>query len=504
MRRKIIMRKIEELKNHFSEIMTLKYIYNVLDYDQQVLMPKGSVRGRAEQIALMQGLIHDKIISNRTRDLIKRAESLTNLNDIDKAILRESKREFEQATRLPGDLVKRIAKTGSLGHQAWEKARNKSDFKIFKPLLKEIIELQKEKAERLATYPSSYSTLIDLFEPGSTYEWIEGIFKDLKRKLIKILSTLQNSSNKPDDSILKKFYDKDKQWEFSLEIIKQLNFDFNIGRQDKSAHPFTSSLSSIDVRITTRIWENFLPACLFGAIHECGHALYEMNLMKEIQTTNLAMGTSMGIHEAMSRMHENILGRSKEFWKYWYPTLKKYFPENLNNCEEVEFYRAINTVKPSLIRVEADEVTYGLHIILRFELEKLIIEENLSVDELPALWNEKMEEILGVKPPNDALGVLQDVHWSAGYFGYFPSYSLGNLYASQIYSKALTNNPELPDSFEKGDFSRLLNYLKENVFQYGKIYRPRDLLRKITGNDLDPQYFITYLENKFYPIYGVK
>ncbi len=496
------MNKIEELKEHFREIMRLKYIFNVLDYDQQVFMPKGSVKGRAEQRALIQGLIHDKIISKKTLDLINSVEKETNLNLIDSAILREAKREYEQAIKLPNELVTKIAKTASLGHQAWEKAREKNDYKLFEPILKQIIDLQIEKAEKLATHPSRYSTMIDLYEPGATFEWIDGIFKNLKNHLIRILKKLENSSYKPDNSILKRQYDKERQWEFSLELVKDLNFNFDIGRQDISAHPFTSSLAFKDVRITTRIWENFLPACILGAIHECGHALYEMNLMEEINSTNLASGTSMGIHEAMSRMYENILGRSKEFWNKWYHRLQTYFPENLNNYPEEEFYRALNTVKPSFIRVEADEVTYGLHIILRFEIEKMILENNLPVNELPSVWNEKMTELLGITPPNDALGVLQDVHWSEGFFGYFPSYSLGNLYASQIYSHAKNRITALSDQIQEGNYQPLFSYLKENVFQYGKIYRPRDLLIKITKEDLDPLYFIKYLEDKFLPIYG--
>ncbi len=497
------MSKIPELRVHFSKIMTLKYIYNVLDYDQQVFMPKGSVKGRAEQIALIQELIHEMIIAPKTTSLIERAEKIPNLELIDAAVLREAKREHEQAIRLPGKLVKEIAKTSSLGHQAWETAREKNDFKIFKPLLERMIELQIEKAEKLETHPSLYSTLIDLYEPGATHEWLENIFKKLKKHLIRILTALENAPDKPDDSILKKHYDKEKQWKFSLEILKKLNFNFNHGRQDLSAHPFTSSLSSVDVRITTRIWENFLPACLFGAIHECGHALYEMNLMEEIHSTNLAMGTSMGMHEAMSRLHENILGRSKEFWTYWYPKLQSYFPEHLKNFPESEFYRAINVVKPSLIRVEADEVTYGLHIILRFELEKMLIENNLSVDEIPKTWNDKSEELLGIKPPNDSLGVLQDVHWSAGFFGYFPTYSLGNLYASQIHATLLKNHPDLPEKIKNGDYSILFTFLKENVFQYGKIFHPRELLIRITGEDLNPSHFVHYLEKKFYPIHSI-
>ncbi len=364
-----------------------------------------------------------------------------------------------------------------------------------------MVKLRIEFAEKLNTGPTLYSTLIDLFEPGATYDWVAKIFNQMKSGVIKIVKKLDNSSDKPDQSILKKYYDPDKQWELSVEIVKKLNFDFNIGRQDKSTHPFTTSLSSIDTRITTRIQENFLPACIFGTIHECGHALYEMGFNKEIHNTFLADGCSMGIHESQSRLWENIVGRSREFWVYWYPIFQKSFPENLKNYSMEDFYRSLNVVKPSFIRVEADEVTYGLHIILRFELEKMMIEENLQIDELPEIWNTKFEELLGLVPPNDKEGVLQDPHWIGGY-GYFPTYALGNLYGAQIYNKILKDNPTLPQDYESGEFSNLLSYLKENVYQYGKIYRASELIKKITGEDLNPEYFIKYVEDKYYPIYG--
>jgi carboxypeptidase Taq len=496
------MNVMKELWDHFNEIMQLVYIRALLGWDQQVYMPKGSVRGRAEQLALMENLIHSRIKSDKTGKLIKDAEKLDNLSEIDLAMIREAKREYDQATKIPDELVTEIAKTSSLGHIEWEKARAKSDFLIFKPYLEKIIKLRIEFAEKLDTGPTLYSTLLDLFEPGATYDWILKIFNGLKPKLVKIVSKLNSVSDKPTQSILKKHYDAEKQWQLSLEIIKKLNFDFNTGRQDKATHPFTTSISSIDTRITTRIREDYLPDCLFSTIHECGHGLYEMGFKEEIKGTLLAEGSSMGIHESQSRMWENVVGRSKEFWKYWYPIFQKTFPENLKDYPMEEFYRSINVVQPSFIRVDADEVTYALHIILRFELEKMIIEDNLQANELPELWNTKMEELLGIIPPNDAQGVLQDVHWTSG-MGYFPSYALGNLYAAQIYDHALKEKPFLPQDYEKGEFSNLLNYLKENVHQHGLIYRAPDLIKRITGEDLNPDYFIKYVETKYYPIYGI-
>ncbi|UCC19994.1 MAG: carboxypeptidase M32 [Promethearchaeota archaeon] len=496
------MNAMKDLWDYFNEIMRLRYINALLDWDQQVNMPKGSVKGRAEQTALMQRLIHSRTKSDKTAHLIKDAEKQNNLSEIDLAMIREAKREYDQATKIPDKLVEDIAITGSVGNIEWEKAREKSDFSIFQPYLEKMINLQIELAERLDTGPTLYSTLIDLFEPGATYDWVSKVFNNLRPKLVKIVNKFEGSSDKPNQSILKKYYDPEKQWKLSIEIIKKLDFDFNTGRQDKSTHPFTTSLSSIDTRFTTRIWENFLPACIFGTIHECGHALYQMGFKEEIHDTYLAEGSSAGFHESQSRMWENIVGRSKEFWTYWFPIFQEYFPENLRDYPMEEFYRSINVVQPSFIRVEADEVTYGLHIILRFELEKMMVEDNLQASELPGLWNEKMENLLGITPPNDAEGVLQDIHWSGASFGYFPTYALGNLYAAQIYNSALKINPSLPEDYKKGEFSNLLNYLKENVHQYGKIYQVTDLLKKITGEDLNPDYFIKYIEEKFYPIYG--
>ncbi|TFG09057.1 MAG: carboxypeptidase M32 [Promethearchaeota archaeon] len=499
------MKPMQELSARFTELMRLNYIDNLLEWDQQVCMPhsEGSIKGRSELRAVIGAIGHEKLSSKKTGKLIKRVEKIQNLDLIDSALLREAKRKYEKAVKIPTQLVTDIAKISSLGQQAWEKAKTKSDFGIFKPYLEKMIQLKKEYARRIDMGPTLYDSLIDIYEPGARSEQISKIFGDLLSSLKKILRKIEGSHNKPDQSILKKHYDAQKQLKFSEEILKKLNFDFTKGRQDESAHPFTSSVSSNDTRITTRISENYLPACLFGTIHECGHALYEMGFMEKIHDTFLADGSSLGIHESQSRLWENLIGRSKEFWNYWYPILQQHFPENLKDYPESEFYRSINVVKPSLIRVEADEITYGLHIILRFELEKELINNDLSISELPDVWNEKMEEYLKVVPPDDAQGVLQDIHWSGGAFGYFPTYTLGNLYASQIYADALKKNPHLPKDFQKGDFSNLLNYLRKNVHQYGRIYRPLDLIKKLTGEKLNPIYFIKYLEKKFYPIYGI-
>ena len=496
------MSAIKELREYFGEIMTLHYTQAALGWDQEVnMLNYRTLEGRSKQVSLLEKLIHKRVTSEKVGKLIKEAQKLTNLTEIESAMLREITREYELETKLPEKLVIEIAETSILAAKEWREAYTKSEFSIFQKLLEKTVELQKEKATKLATHPDIYSTLIDLYEPDATYDWIANIFNPIKPKIIDFVKKLNSSSDKPDDSILHKNYDIDKQFELSFELIKKLNYDLGIGRQDRSTHPFTSSLASMDIRITTRTKEDFLNECIFGTIHECGHALYEMGIKKELHDTILCNGTSMGIHESQSRMWENIVGRSKEYWSYWYPTFQKYFPENLKNYPMEEFHRAVNCVQPSFIRVNADEVTYGLHVILRFEIEKDLIEGKIQVNELPEIWNSKMEEYLGIVPPNNKEGVLQDIHWSMGAIGYFPTYFLGSLYASQIYSDAIKKMPHLPEDYKKGEFSNLSNYLRENIHQHGKIYRANDLIKRITGEDLNPDYFFKYIEEKFYPIY---
>ncbi|MFX1572614.1 MAG: carboxypeptidase M32 [Promethearchaeota archaeon] len=496
------MSAIKELREYFGEIMTLHYAQATLNWDQEVNMRSyRTLEGRSKQVSLLEKLIHKRVTSDKVGKLIKEAQQLNNLSAIESAMLREIIREYELETKLPEKLVVEIAETSVLAAKEWREAYSKSDFSIFQGLLEKTVELQKEKAIKLATHPDIYSTLIDLYEPGATYEWIANIFNPIKPKIIDFIKKLNSSTDKPDDSILHKNYDIDKQFDLSFEIIKKLNYDLEIGRQDRSTHPFTTSLASMDTRITTRTREDFLNECIFGTIHECGHALYEMGIRKELHDTILCTGTSMGIHESQSRCWENIVGRSKEFWTYWYPTFQKYFPENLKDYPMEEFYRAVNCVQPSFIRVNADEVTYGLHIILRFEIEKDLVEGKIRVSELPEIWNSKMEEYLGIVPANDKEGVLQDIHWSMGSIGYFPTYFLGSLYASQIYSDAIKKIPHLPEDYKKGEFSNLLAYLRENIHQHGSVYRANDLIKRVTGEDLNPDYFFKYVEEKFYPIY---
>jgi len=498
------MSDIKELRNFFSDLKRLRYIQNLLRWDQRVYMPEGANKGRAELISYISKLAHQKLISDKTHRLIKKAELIDNLNIFDAAILREAKKEYQKAIGIPTELVEKIAKAATLGHKAWRKARETNQFSAFEPHLTKIINLQKQYADYIDLYPNRYDNLLDDYEPGVTADWLTKIFNGLKSRLLNLLEKIQDSDINPDRSFLTKKYSPEKQWAFCRDLIEKLHFNFDLGRIDKSVHPFTISVGSFDIRITSRIMENFLPSSVFGTIHECGHALYELGFMEKIQSTNLANPSSMGIHESQSRLWENIIGRSKEFWEgYWYEKLQNYFPENLHNISIDQFYKSINAVQPSLIRVEADELTYSLHIILRFELEKLIFADKVEPNELPDIWNEKMEELLFLIPQTDTEGILQDVHWSGGAFGYFPSYALGNLYAAQIYSAASDNISNLTNHVLKANYSPLLTYLREEIHQYGMIYPPRELITKVSGKPLDPTYFINYLEEKFAKMYNI-
>jgi carboxypeptidase Taq len=494
---------LTKLKEHFAEINKLRNVRALLNWDQQTYMPNDSNRIRSEQIALIQGLIHDKLISNKTKRLLELSYKAKNLTLIEHAFIREAKREYEIAIKVPNRLIRRMAKAASLGQQAWEKSKTKNDFRIFKPYLERIIEIKREYAKKLDSGSTLYDALLDLYEPGISSEWLTRIFNNLKIEILEIFKKIKFSKEQPDQSILRKTYDPQKQLKFILEVLDKLDFNFNIGRLDKSMHPFTGNISSMDTRITTTFKENFLPTGIFGALHEYGHAIFDMNFMEHIKDSILADGSSFGFHESQSQLWENIIGHSKQFWDYWYPILQKYFPEHLEHYPGNEFYRSINSVQPSFIRVDADEITFNLHIILRFELEKAIINDNLPISDLPELWNLKMEELIGIIPPNDSKGILQDVHWSEGIFGYFPSYILGNLYSAQIYYDLLKKNSQIHSEIKNGQYNNLISYLKQNIYQYGKIYRSDDLIKKITGESLNPEYFTAYLIEKYFQIYNI-
>jgi len=365
------------------------------------------------------------------------------------------------------------------------------------------VDLNIQMAEALGYKDRIYDALLDLFEPEIKTARVTRIFDELKAELVPLVRAIAEKKGAVDDAVLYRDYDEGKQWAFGQEVLRQMGFDFERGRQDKSAHPFTTSFSINDVRLTTRVYRNQFKTALFGSIHEGGHALYEQALSPALERTPLGDGASLGVHESQSRLWENVVGRSRGFWAFYFPRLKELFPEQLNGMDLEAFYRAINKVEPSMIRVEADEVTYNLHIFLRFEIENDMLEGKVQLSDLPQAWNAKMEAYLGIVPANDAEGVLQDVHWSMGTLGYFPTYSLGTLLSVQLYNQALAETPKIPAQIERGEFALLRNWLQERIHVHGKKFTPAELVKRVTGSELSARPFVEYVKAKYGDIYGL-
>ena len=502
---------LDALTSKLREIHHLRDAASVLSWDQETYMPPRSGGIRAEQLATLQTLAHNQLISSETESLLGSFLDIetgtilpahqTSLNESSQALLRETWRDFSRAKKLPSSYVNELERECSLAQQVWAEARKTNDFQRFLPNLERLVGLKRQEAEYLGYTDSPYNALLDTFEPGSTVTQLRPLFAELRTHLIRILDQIRHSPVQPNTSLLTQSFDTNKQVEFGRLVLKQMGYDFQRGRLDLSAHPFTTSFHPTDARVTTRVFETDLPSCLFSCIHEGGHGLYEQGLSPQQYGTPLGEAISLGIHESQSRLWENSVGRSHAFWKYFYPKLQEVFPSQLGAVQADEFYLAINQVAPSLIRVEADELTYNLHIMVRFEIELDVIEDRVQVDELPELWNAKIEEHLGIIPGNDAEGVLQDVHWSFGAFGYFPTYTLGNLYAAMLFHQAKTDNPDLTKNISEGNFLPLKNWLNDRVHRWGREYSASELIHRITGQALTPEPFIKDLEEKFSTLY---
>ena len=382
----------------------------------------------------------------------------------------------------------------------WEEAKNSNNFEMFRPYLEKIVAFNIEFIELWGYHGNKYNTLLDLYEPGMTVDKLDMIFSGLRSRIVPLVANIKAAGGKQPERFADQYFDK---VQFSLYILKEMGYDFDAGRLDESEHPFTTGINPGDVRITTHYYTHDLCSALMSSLHEGGHALYEQNISPELNGTPLCTGTSMGIHESQSRFWENIIGRSRSFWGRYYEELQKVFPEQLNNMTVDEFYRAVNKVEPSLIRVEADEVTYNLHVMIRYEIEKALINGEVKVSELPKLWNEKMEEYLGIVPPNDTKGVLQDVHWAGGAFGYFPSYTLGNIYSAQLYNTAKKEIKDFDALLEKGELIKIKQWLAEKIHKHGKLLEPAEIMKQVTGEDINPDYLIEYLESKYKEIYKI-
>lgn len=490
-----------------NEIARLQEAAAVLDWDQQCYMPPAAVEARSEQAAVLQRIIHEKFTSDEIGRLIEQARKELNgatINDDDAAMLRIAQMDYDREVKVPSDLIADQAKTTALAHEVWVKARKANEYESFRPSLEKIVDNCRKIAEHRGYTNHIYDALLEPFEPGTQTAEVERIFNEVRPGLVQLVKDIKESKASVDGSIMTRRYPEDKQLEICNDVVEKIGFDFEHGRQDRAAHPFCTSFSTSDVRITTRFDEHYLPGSLFASMHEAGHALYEQGSPAKYDGTVLRGGTSLGFHESQSRLWENQVGRGRPFIEYYFPTLREKFPEALGNVSVDEFYKAANKVEPTLIRVEADEVTYSLHIMLRFELEKLMIEGKVDFKKLPELWNAKMEEYIGIRPTEDANGVLQDVHWSAGIIGYFPTYALGNLISAQLWTKVREDIPDLDAQIRKGEFKPLLDWLRKNVHVHGRKYLPGELIKRITGKAIEPSTYLNYLRDKYTDIYQLQ
>jgi len=481
----------------------IAHIGALLGWDQETYMPPRAIEERSSQLALIEGLAHEKAVNPEIGELLAALEAKTDLSDDERAYIRVVRRDYDREVKFPQEFVTEYAKAASMSQAAWAEAKRKSDFAAFRPHLERMVELNRQKAAYLNPSAKPYDVLLDLFEPGSTQESIARVFSVMKAYLVDILEKIR-SVPQVADLCSGRRVDPAVQEKISRYLMKVLQYDRERGRLDVSAHPFTTTLGADDVRITTRYVEDYFPSSLFSTMHESGHALYELGIDPgpEFRGTKLADAASMAIHESQSRMWENIVGRSEAFWQKHFPAISALLGEAGEGMDCVSFVKSVNKVEPSLIRTEADEVTYGLHVIARFEIESALFDGTLKVEDIPAAWNEKYRTLLGVEVPDDRRGCLQDVHWSMGAFGYFPSYALGNLYAAQFWAALTIEVPDIEAQIAAGDTSMVLSWLRQKVHVHGSRYQPGELVQKVTGSPLDPVWFEKYLRAKYSRIYG--
>ncbi|MFP4484629.1 MAG: carboxypeptidase M32 [Spirochaetaceae bacterium] len=500
---------LDRIRQLDRDIRLLSHTAALLTWDQETYMPARGIAERAEQLSFLEGQIHRRITSTEMGEILEALGSTDeqplgdpSLESRDRALLRQLRRAYGRASKLPERLVTRLARTASRGQAIWQKARRDDDYNAFAPVLGEIIELQIELAEHIGYEEHPYDALLDGFEPWMKTSSVESVFEGLQRDLVPIVQAVADQP-RPDTSFLEGTFPVEKQRAFGEEVLRQMGYEFDRGRLDVSAHPFTIANGGDDVRITTRFHESDPLSGLFSSVHEGGHALYELGFPDDLKLTVLGEATSLGIHESQSRLWENIIGHSRSFWTYYYPRMQDLFSDQLGSIDLDLFYRAINRIEPSLIRIEADEVTYNLHILLRFNLERRIIEQDLSVGDLPEAWREESKRLLGVAPETDRDGVLQDVHWSTGGFGYFPTYALGNLYAAQFYSAMRRDIVDLDDIVRRGELRVVLQWLRRNIHSRGSTMAAEELCNHVTGEYLSPQYFVSYLKDKYRGVYDL-
>lgn len=494
--------KLNQLKEILGEVSDLGHAASVLGWDQNVNMPPMGGEARGQQLATLGKIAQEKFISDQVGKLLDDLKNEFAPGSDEADLIRVTSRNYEKAKRVPSEFVAEQAIVTTKAFEAWVEARSKSDFSIFRPHLEKVVDLVHKYISFFPAGNHPYDTLLDDYEPGMKTSEVQEIFSGLRVKQVDLIKKISAVKQVKDDFLHKKYNEK-KVWDFGETIITKFGYDWNRGRQDKAPHPFETTFSINDVRITNRFEPGNPLSTLFSAMHESGHAMYEQGINPAYERTPLEGGTSLAVHESQSRMWENLVGRSLPFWEHFFPEIKKAFPSQLDGVSVKSFYKAINKVEPSLIRVNADEATYNLHIMLRLELEIGMVDGTMKVKDLPEIWNTKMKEYLGITPPNDALGVLQDIHWSGGSIGYFSTYALGNLVSAQLWEKINKDIKDLDEQIRRGKFDALLAWLHEKIHVYGHKYDPQDIVQKVTGSKIDSAAYVRYLTKKYTDIYGL-
>jgi carboxypeptidase Taq len=496
----------EKLLSLVKEVYLLNSCMALLDWDEKTYIPKGGVEHRGNQLAFLAGTRHERFTSPEIGDLLRQLEESPLIGEPDSfesANIREIKHAYDKLVKVPKSLVEELTRVTTIAHGVWAEARQKSNFSLFLPYLEKIIQLKHEQAEAVGYEKDPYDALLDDFEPGATIEKVAKVFADFRQELVDLVKGIADSDKHPDTSILQRDFPVDRQERFGKEAAGAIGYDFERGRLDLTVHPFCIGIGPGDVRITTRYNPKHFGQAFFGILHEAGHGIYEQGLDPGRYGTPGGDSVSLGIHESQSRMWENLVGRSRSFWKYFFPKAQRIYPEALGDVKFGDFYFAINEVAPSFIRVEADEVTYNLHILVRFEIEQAFFSGALLPKDVPSAWNEKFKSYFGLLPPDDAKGCLQDVHWSMGYIGYFPTYSLGNLYSAQFFNQAKKELGDLDEQFARGEFINLKEWLKEKIHRHGQLYRAEKLVEVVTGKPLSHRPLMDYLKTKYGQLYAI-
>ena len=495
--------QLSQLKSIVNQSYDLVAVIGLLQWDLETIMPPGGSAGRGHQLATITRIFHETFTSDKVGQLLEQLQPFAEQLDPDSdetRFIQVVDRLYKKRSCVPASLMAEIAKAASDSHHIWVQARENADFGSFESSLENIIHLKRQYAEHFQPYDHIYDPLLDDYEPGLLTADVQAIFSALRPRQVDLLRAI-SEREQVDDSFLHQHFDAHDQWQFGVEVITNYGYDWEHGRQDKSAHPFTQDIGIGDVRITTRILEDYFPSAFFSTAHESGHGIYCQGVDPGLGRSPLAKGASLAIHESQSRMYENVIGRSMPFWSHYYPRLQEIFPAQLSSVSLASFYKAINKVEPSFIRVEADEATYNLHIMLRLELEIALVEGSLEVKDLPEAWNAVMQDYLGLTPPDDGLGVLQDVHWSQGNFGYFSTYALGNLISAQLWERMLKDIPDADLQIERGDFSAITSWMGEKVHRHGAKFKPQELVQRVTGSKIDQEPYLRYLTQKYSEIY---